>query len=184
MLWARRRKNRMDKGKGEHDQMIEDSKKTAAEFAKNAAASATSAGNSAKSSSAARAKAEKSKASQAGIKTLVAGYLKDNPELSTLDIMNLLINLKYTCGERNIYRRVPPEAILNILKGQTDKPIKSKDAERSDLVKGQKLPKEYTLQTLFESIAALVEEHRNTDFGKSLDVYTDLPAGIFPQKND
>jgi len=174
-------KKTMDKGKAEHDKMIEDSKKTAAEFAKNAAASATSTGNSAKSSSAARAKAEKSKAAQSGIKILVAGYLKDNPELSTLDIMNLLINLKYTCGERNIYRRVPSEAILSILKGESDKPIKSVDVERSDLVEGQDLPKEYTINTLFESIAALVEKNE-TNFEKSLDVYNDLPAGLFPKK--
>jgi len=169
------------KAKSQHDQMIKDSKKTAADFAKSTAASSTSAGNSAKSNIKAKAKAEKSKAAQAGIKTLVSGYLKDNPKLSTLDIMNLLINLKYTCGERNMYRRVPPDSILGLLNGQSDKPIKSKDAERSDLVKGQKLPKEYTLQILFESIAALVAE-KEYDFGKSLDVYTDLPAGIFPKK--
>ena len=174
--------NSVDTAKASSDKMLKDGKSSAADFAKTTAASSTTAGNNAKNAAVAKSKADKQKTDQSNTTRMVSEYLNENPKLTFIDIMNLVINLKYTCGEQNIYRRVPAEAILNIAKGQSIQVIKNTDTERSDLVSGQNLPKEYSISSIFESIATLVDDNKY-NFEKSLDLNTDLPADSFPQKN-
>ena len=125
---------------------------------------------------------DKAKASgrENALRMVTIGFLKDNPNITTIDILNQIIAIKYICGDMNYYRRVPGSAIQNIPRG-LNAVIQSTDRDRSDLAPGQNIPREYSIVNMFDSIASIVDKKRY-DFNKQIVLNDVLNSNVFPQQ--
>jgi hypothetical protein len=116
-----------------------------------------------------------------GLKSITVKYLQDNPNITTLDILKKILEIKYVCGESHFYRRVPGDAIRNITKGLATAIIKSTDRDLPNLSPGQNIPVEYSITSLFDMISKFVDDNKYY-FEKVFNLDTDLPAGLFPKQ--